>query len=101
MDLRPPCGLALPTSAVEEAATHFGLSVLEDGRAEPLHWRNLLEEGRCKGTLLDMHSSLVAGLTCNLCSEIVHEPVLYIGVRVLNAHLHETRTDAGSVSALP
>ena len=76
MDLRLPRGLALPTNAVEEVAPHVGLSVLEDGRPEPLHWRNLLEEARCKGTLLDMHSSLVAGLTCNLCSEIVHEPVL-------------------------
>ena len=76
MDLRLPRGMVWPTNDVEEAATRFDLSVLEDGRVEPLHWRNLLEEARCNGKLLDMQSSLVDGLTCNLSSEIVHEPVL-------------------------
>ena len=76
MDLRLPRDMVWPTSDVEEAATRYGLAVLEDGRVEPLHWRNLLEEARVNGKLLDMQSSLVDGLTCKLCSEIVHEPVL-------------------------
>ena len=76
MDLRFPPGLALPASAVKEAATHLGLFLLEDGRVEPLHWRNVLEEARCSGTLPDMQASLIDGLTCNLCSEIAHDPVI-------------------------
>ena len=76
MDLRFPPGLAVPASAVKEAATHLGLFLLEDGRAEPLHWRNVLEEARCSGTLPDMQASLIDGLTCNLCSEIAHDPVI-------------------------
>ena len=94
MDLRFPPGLALPASAVEEVATRFGLFVLEDGRVEPLHWRNVLEEARCSGTLPDMQASLIDGLTCNLCSEIAHDPeILECGCSMLICKKHTPMLD--------